>query len=181
MGETIHAIPASCHDDPRFVRLIAFAEDVLAVCETAGVEPVMDGGLALQVHLGGAPFAVRDVDFGCPEADFPRLDQGLRAAGIVCEIQPWHVLQARRDDLKVEFGAMEVWNQGLGGPYEAVRIGRFAVAMMHRDGLREQYRRGVVALAADVDDPQPEKHAACVAKLAALHAMLAPPDRHDQA
>lgn len=172
MTATVREIPASCRDDPRFVRLLAFAEDVLAACETvdSSFEPVMDGGLALQVHLGGAPFAVRDVDFGCPEADFVPLQRGLEDAGIFCEIQPWHVLQARRDDLKVEFGAMEVWNQGLAGPYETVRIGRFLVRMMHREGLREQYHRGVVATA---DDPgQADKHAANAAKLAALDAAL---------
>lgn len=168
----IREVPASCWDDRRFARLIAFAEEVLAVCEAAGapLDPVLDGGLAVQVHLGGAPFPVRDVDFGCPEADFEPLARGLRAAGIVCEIQPWHVLQARRGDLKVEFGAVEVWNQGLDGPCERVRIGRFTVRMQGRDALREQYRRGAVATADDPDDPQPEKHARIVAKLAALDA-----------
>jgi hypothetical protein len=165
-----HDIPESCWDDPRFVRLIAFAEDVLAVCEIVGLDPVMDGGLALQVHLGGgrAPFAVRDVDFGCPEADFLPLERGLREAGIFCEIQPWHVLQVRRDDLKVEFGAEETWNTGITGPYERVRIGRFVVRMMHRAGLREQYRRGVEATAGDPDPAQMTKHAANAAKLAVL-------------
>lgn len=170
METSIHGIPGSCWDDSRFARLIAFAEDVLTVCEAAGTNPVMDGGLALQVHLGGAPFSVRDVDFGCPESDFVLLENGLRMAGIFCEVQPWHVLQARRDDLKVEFGAMEVWNQGLDGPYEGVRIGRFMVRMMDRVGLREQYRRGVAATAGDPDPAQMMKHAACVAKLAALDA-----------
>ncbi|MGC4190898.1 MAG: hypothetical protein QM589_07015 [Thermomicrobiales bacterium] len=167
-GTAIHEIPDSCWDDPRFARLIAFAEDVLAACETAGVDPVMDGGLALQVHLGGVPFPVGDVDFGCPEADFAPLQRGLEAAGIFCEVRPWHVLQARRDDLKVEFGAEEVWNSGLTGPYDAVRIDRFPVRMMHREGLREQYRRGVEATAGDPDPSQVWKHAACVAKLAVL-------------
>jgi hypothetical protein len=170
MSDPVLTIPDSCWDDPRFARLIAFAEDVLAVCETVGIDPVMDGGLALQVHLGGALFSVHDVDFGCPEVDFPVLRRGLGSAGIFCEIQPWHVLQARRDDLKVEFGAEEVWNSDLTGPYDSVRIGRFTVRMMDREGLREQYRRGVIATADDPNDPQPEKHARIVAKLAALDA-----------
>ncbi|MGN6033375.1 MAG: hypothetical protein ACTHQE_17115 [Thermomicrobiales bacterium] len=173
----VHAIPASCWspDDARFGRLIAFATDVLAVCAAADdpLDPVLDGGLALQVHLGGAPFPVHDVDFGCPEADFARLAAGLQAAGIFCEVQPWHVLQARRDGLKVEFGAAEVWNRGLDGPYERVRIGGYVVRMMDLGGLREQYRRGAVATADDPDDPQPEKHARIVAKLAALDAAIA--------
>ncbi|MGC4105153.1 MAG: hypothetical protein QM753_02210 [Thermomicrobiales bacterium] len=115
VGPTIHAIPESCWvaDEPRFSHLIAFAEEVLAICVAVGVDPVLDGGLALQAHLGGAPFPVHDVDFGCPEAEFAPLERGLKAAGIFCEVQPWQVLQARREDLKVEFGATEVWNQGL--------------------------------------------------------------------
>ncbi len=77
----------------------------------------------MQAYTPDSAIAVHDIDVNCPEAEFPRLRRALDANGIACELRDWHVLQVRPDDLKVEFGAIEVWLQGIAGPYAALRIG----------------------------------------------------------
>lgn len=154
----------------RLWRLYAFAEDVLAVCDEVGVKPVMDGSLAVRAYTRDPEMTVRDVDFNCPEADFPRLHQALQAAGIFAEIQPWQVLQARRGDLKVEFGASEVWLEGITGPHETIMFGGRPVQVVNREMLRDLYRRGYEATKDDAD--QPDKHAAIAVKLRALDRFL---------
>lgn len=141
---------------------------MLEVCDALGIDPVLDGSLAVRACTQDAAITVRDIDLNCPEAEFPRLRRALKANGIACEVQPWHVLQARRDDLKVEFGATEVWMQDIAGPYETLRIADHAVRMVNRKALRELYLRGFHATAGDAS--QRAKHEEIAAKLRALDA-----------
>lgn len=76
------------------------------------------------------------------------------------------MLQGRRDDLKVEFGATEFWMHGITGPHETVTIGVHRIRMVNRKGLRELYQRGFDATKNDSE--QPEKHEATASKLKAL-------------
>ena len=162
------ALPPSTSGDERLFRLFSFADDVLEVCDALGIEPILDGSLAVHAYTRDPAISVHDIDFSCPESEFPRLRRALEANGIACEIRDWHVLQARRDDLKVEFGATEVWLQDIAGPYEALRIGERAVRMVNREALRELYQRGFDATRND--ESQRQKHAAIAVKLRALDA-----------
>jgi hypothetical protein len=155
-------------DDDRLSRLLAFADDVLTVCEVLGIDPVLDGSMAVKAFTQDPALAVRDIDLNCSEDDFPRLQRALEEAGIFCEIQDWHVLQARREGLKVEFGATEFWMQGITGPYETLQLGNRTVRMVNREALRELYLRGFDATAAITSER--EKHEKIAAKLRALDA-----------
>lgn len=161
-------IPLSSIPDERLDRLFAFADEVLEVCDEIGIEPLLDGSLAVRTHLQDAAIAVRDLDLNCSEVEFPRLQRALYEKQIFCEIQPWRVLQARRDGLKIEFSAMEFWMQGISGPYEVIMIGTHRVHIVGRDDLRELYQRGVDATRNDPEHVQ--KHMASIAKLAILDA-----------
>lgn len=156
--------------DERYCRLMAFADTVLTVCIGLGIDPLLDGSMAVRVYTEDASIIPRDIDLNCPEHDFPRFKAALDATGIFCEIQPWHVLQARRDGLKVEFGAIEHWADGLSGPDEWIRIGTHTVRMVNRASLREQYQRGLDATAADPEER--EKHERMAVRLHALDAMI---------
>jgi hypothetical protein len=155
-------------DDDRWSRLVAFADDVLTGCDALGIDPVLDGSLAVRAYTQDATVTVRDIDLNCSEVDFPRLQRALGEAGIFCEIQDWHVLQARREGLKVEFGATESWLHGISGPYEALRLGNRTVRMVNREALRELYQRGFDATAGIA--PECEKHEKIAARLQAIDA-----------
>lgn len=141
------ASPHTTSGDERLCRLYAFAGDVLTVCDALAIDPVLDGSMAVKAFTQDPTITVRDIDLNCSEDNFQRLQRALEDTGIFCEIQDWHVLQARREDLKVEFGATEFWMQGISGSYETVRIGNRAVRMVNREALRELYQRGFDATA----------------------------------
>lgn len=69
--------------------------------------------MAVRAFTQDLTITVRDIDLNCSEDEFPRLQHALEETGIFCEIQQWHVLQARRDGLKVEFSAIEFWMRGI--------------------------------------------------------------------
>ena len=135
-----------------FARLMSFAREVLVVCDQFGVTSVLDGSLAVLAYTGDPSMEIHDVDFSCPESQFPRLQQALESPGIACRVRPWHVLQARRGDLKIEFGATEHWNRGIPDRHETLKVGDVQFCLLGIDGLREQYRRGLVDTERQNDD-----------------------------
>jgi hypothetical protein len=151
-----------------FSRLTAFAKDVLTICDDIGVDPILDGSLAVFAYTRDPDLDVHDIDLNCAESEFPRLCQRLSERGIHCEIRSWHVLQARRDGLKVEFGAIEHWMPDIPVEREPVTIAGLEVRIVTRDGLREQYRRGLANTASGAADDDPGKHQAINEKLRLL-------------
>lgn len=161
-------VTASPRNREHVQRLIAFAREVLDACDQASVAPILDGSLAVFAYTQNPALEVHDVDFGCLESDFPRLQAALLGKGIACKIWPWHVLQARRDELKIEFDATEHWNRGIPDDHDAALITGIAFRMISFDGLREQYRRGAENTAENAVDSDLPKHQAIARKLRML-------------
>lgn len=154
-----------------FSRLMAFAREVLEACDEVGVEPIVSASLAVFAYTRNPALEVHDVDLSCSESHFPRLRQALEERGIDCRITSWHVLQAVRADLKIDFDATEYWMQDIPEHYERARIGDVQFWMVGVDGLRELYRRGLVDTAGKIDDNRQVKHRAIAEKLRALDAL----------
>jgi hypothetical protein len=96
-----------------FSRLLEFCKEILSVCNDLGIAPILSGSLAVFAYTRNQAIRVNDIDLACSERDFPRLSRALGERGIAYELKAWHVLQARRDDLKVEFDSLEYWMAGL--------------------------------------------------------------------
>lgn len=156
-----------------FKRLMAFVREVLAVCDEVGVKPILDSSLAVFAYTRDPTVEVHDVDLNCSESQFPRLRRALEGRGIPCRITSWHVLQARRDTLKVEFGAAEHWMRDIPERYETVKIGGIQFQAVAVDGLRELYRRGLADTAGKTDDSNQIKYQAYSEKLRLLDAIRA--------
>jgi hypothetical protein len=118
--------------------------------------------------------SVNDIDLACSELAFPKLCRALEAKGIACELKEWHVLQARRDDLKVEFDSIEYWMEGLTQEGHTLIVGGCQFQVVSLNTLRELYRRGLEDTAGQGDHEDRAKHAAIAEKHAAL---CAPPVR----
>jgi 8-oxo-dGTP pyrophosphatase MutT (NUDIX family) len=140
-----------------FNQLLAFADDVLAICQQIDVSPVLNGSLAVLAYTQQVDVVVDDIDLACSEIEFPQLAAALAQQGIDCELKPWHVLQARRGGLKVEFDATEHWLGGLSGRYRSLDTGRCVVKVVELDDLRELYGRGMRDLEGRVDDTSQAK------------------------
>ncbi len=136
----VRAVPRNA---AHFRDLMAFTRDVLDVCHEVGVLPILSSSLAVFAYTQNPQMDVHDVDLSCSEREFPRVQTALLQRGIDCQVTGWHVLQARRGRLKVEFDAFEFWMHGIDEPREAARIAGIDFQMVSLGDLRELYRRGL--------------------------------------
>ena len=151
-----------------FARLLEFCKEIIGICNDLGITPVLNGSLAVFGYTRDQTMRVNDIDLACSEREFPRLSRALAARGIACELKEWHVLQARKDDLKVEFDSMEYWMADLPEDYDTLVIGGCAFKVVGLASLRELYRRGLEETAGLRDEADRAKHSAIAEKYEAL-------------
>jgi len=130
--------------------------------------PVLNGSLAVFGYTQNQGMKINDIDLACSELEFPRLGRALDAKGIASELKDWHVLQARRDDLKVEFDSIEYWMTDLPEDYDTLMIEGYAFKVVGLFSLRELYRRGLEATASQSDEVNRAKYLAIAEKYEAL-------------
>ena len=149
-------------------RLLAFYQDILPICHDLHTAPLLTGSLAVFAYTRNPSMSVNDIDLACSAVAFPRLGGALAARGIASEEKEWHVLQVRRDGLKVEFDALEHWFAGVPTGTDTLIIGQCAFNLINLSSLRELYRRGLAAVARQGDAASRAKHANIAAKYALL-------------
>lgn len=151
-----------------FSRLLAFGQEVVGICNDLDISPLLTGSLAVFGYTRNQMMNVNDIDLACSEVEFPRLSRVLPAQGIAYEVRAWHVLQAGKDGLKVEFDAMEHWMADVPTDCETLTIDGYAFNVVSLSSLRELYRRGLEALARQSDEVSQVKYAAIAEKYALL-------------
>jgi hypothetical protein len=151
-----------------FSRLLAFCQEILAICSDQGITPVLSGSLAVFGYTQDRAIEIHDIDLACSEVQFPRLSRALDARGITHAVREWHVLQAFKADLKVEFDAMEYWLADLTEDFETLMIDGTLIQVVGLSDLRELYRRGLEATSSGIDEAVRAKHPAIAAKYEAL-------------
>lgn len=162
---------AAPRNHEHFHKLMAFLGEVLAVCNEIEIRPLLTSSLAVLAYTQDPAMEVHDVDLSCAEADFPRLRRTLEEHGISCRITDWHVLQARRADLKIDFDSTEYWMHDISEPYDCLKIGDSHLSMVSLEDLQELYRRGLAGTAGKSDANNRTKHEAFKAKLCILDAI----------
>lgn len=151
-----------------FSRLLEFCKEVVAICNDLEIAPVLNGSLAVFGYTQGEALRVNDIDLACSELEFPRLSRALHAQGIAYALKEWHVLQARQDDLKVEFDSIEYWMADLPEDYDTLVIDGYMFQVVSLSSLKELYRRGLEATANESAEVQQAKHLAIAKKHEAL-------------
>ncbi len=151
-----------------FSKLLAFYQEVIAVCHELDIIPLLTGSLAVFGYTQDQAISVNDIDLACSEVEFPRLSRALASKGIAHEVKAWHVLQARRDGLKVEFDSIEHWMADVPIDCDSLTIDGYTFNVVNLASLRELYRRGLEAVARQNDAVNRAKHAAMVEKYALL-------------
>lgn len=159
---------------------MSFAKEVLAVCDEIGLTPILDGSLAVFAYTLDANMEIHDVDLNCSETYFPRLQHALLKRGIDSKVTDWHVLQVRRNDLKVEFGATEHWMHGIADTHANLKIMDVKFVMVSLDGLRELYLRGLTYTAETSDGANQVKHREYKEKLRSIDWLQHPPSGNAQ-
>jgi hypothetical protein len=147
-----------------FARLLEFCKEIIGICNNLGITPILNGSLAAFGYTRNLAMRVNDIDLACSEREFPRLSRALAARGIAYELKEWHVLQARKDDLKVEFDSMEYWMADLPEDYDTLVIDGLTLKVVGLSSLRELYRRGLEATAKQSDEVGRAKYLAIAEK-----------------
>ena len=166
---TIDGLPKN---KDHFVRLIRFLEQVLLICARLGIDPVVNGSLAVFAYTRNHNLDVNDIDLAISEADFERLRLALEADGIRCRLREWHVLQVESDDLKIDFDSIEYWHKDLPIERSTLRLETATVSVVSLLAAKTLYQRGLEATARRLEDGNNRrKHASYQAKNAALHSV----------
>lgn len=98
---------------------------------------------------------VNDIDLSHPEKDYPKIEFALNEAGLNAKIQDWHVLQVRKDDLKVEFGDTDFWYPGVPIVHQDyLEVGDHKLKILELDSLISFYEIGLKNLNLDKDKKQ---------------------------
>ncbi len=127
----------------KFVKLIDFFKKVLDICVPIGIDPIIDGSLAVFAYTGNHDIEVNDVDTSIHENDFPKIMKALDEKGMSYELKEWHVLQVKKDDLKVELGSLEYWLKEIPVQTETLIIDSYKVAMLTKDNLKKFYEQAM--------------------------------------
>jgi hypothetical protein len=148
--------------------LLAFTREILEVCRGLEIEPVASGSLVVWLYTYDETLDVNDIDLSCSESDFECLAGALSGRGITVALTDWHVLQARRGELKVEFDSQEYWMRDLSQETVAAQIGELSLRVVSRDALIELYRRGAEAVGQTEGEGAAERQRSMREKLALL-------------
>ncbi len=154
-----------------FSRLLAFYQDIIPVCHDLHITPLLTGSLAVFGYTRNPMMRVNDIDLACSESVFPRLSCALAAQGMESEVKAWHVLQVRKDDLKVEFDSIEYWFAGVPADYDTLIIDEYVFNVVGLSSLQELYRRGLAEVARQRDPVSRAKYAAIAEKYALICAV----------
>ncbi len=147
-------------------KLLGFCREILAVCSDLDLVPVLSGSLAVFAYTRAQGASVNDIDLACSEHQFARLGRALESKGIAHKVREWHVLQAHRGDLKVDFDSIEYWMADLPHDHGTLVVDRTTFTVVSLSNLRELYRRGLEATAGD--EVNVAKHQAIASKYEAL-------------
>jgi len=159
------------HNSEHFSRLLAFYRDIVPVCHDLHITPLLSGSLAVFAYTRNQMMRVNDLDLACSESAFPRLGDALAAQGMAFEVKAWHVLQVRRDGVKVEFDSIEYWFAGVPTDSDTLIIDECAFNVVGLSSLRELYRCGLGGGARRRDAASRAKYAAIAEKYALLRAV----------
>ena len=154
-----------------FLQLLAFYQEMIPVCHDLHITPLLTGSLAVFAYTRNPTIRVNDIDLACSESAFPRLSCALAAQDMWSEMKAWHVLQVRKDDLKIEFDSIEHWLAGVPTDYDTLIIGECVFNVVCLSSLQELYRRGLEEIARQRDAVSRAKYAAIAEKYALLCAV----------
>lgn len=105
-----------------FMRLIPFAQKIIAICREAGIRPVIYGSYAHFYHTRDEKMKVNDIDLWIPENKYPALLHLLTTSKIKYHYVPeWHTLIIKNGKLRVEVDSIDFWYRDLKKkPFEKV-------------------------------------------------------------
>ncbi|MBD3329751.1 hypothetical protein GF357_04635 [Candidatus Dojkabacteria bacterium] len=132
-----------------FLELMEFFEDVLGICKTLKITPIVEASLAVFAYTSEPTLKVNDVDMLIPEDTFTTVVGLLKERGFDFEIKEYHVLRVHKGDMKIEFDSIDYWPKQWNisirniDSYPILSIGSIAVHILDLESLIKTYESGL--------------------------------------
>lgn len=152
-----------------FARLLVFFKEILDICNDLNISPILVGSLAVLAYTKDPTIDVNDVDLAIPQSEYVRITKILEEKCIEYKIRNYHVLQAKRGDLKVELDSIEYWFKDISLECEILQISEYQVQMLNLASLTIFYERAAEDRLKKSADP---KERAKYEALKAKHTLL---------
>jgi hypothetical protein len=132
-----------------YIRLMKFGREVLDICKSRGITPVVWGSLAYFGYTKDKNAVVHDIDFLVPKDSIKKImEKGLKHKFI----PEWNLLQIFKDDLKIEFDPIEEYYTGKEN-FEEFEFDGLVVKVVRLKDLIQMYKK-----ASEVSKDKPEQH-----------------------
>ncbi|MDD3647416.1 MAG: hypothetical protein PHS44_02850 [Candidatus Dojkabacteria bacterium] len=135
-------------------QLIKFLSEILNICKSVNVAPILDSSLAVFLYTKDRTIKVNDIDLNCPGRYFPKILKALRKSGIKSKIKN-HTIRCTKGNLKIEFGDPDYWYPEV--PIESdeiLEIDNHKIRVLKLDSLILFYRIGALDLKKQLPEKQ---------------------------
>jgi len=129
-----------------FLRLIRFGKEIIVLCHSLGVRPILYGSMAYFLHTGDGGMNVNDLDILVPIRKIDIIAGALKRRGIRHKVFPQHdSITVTRGDLRIELDAMEttykdtVWRRRLPKDFVDLSIDDVKLRMIGLKGMKRVY------------------------------------------
>jgi len=156
---TIRVCPAN---KAHFIRLKAFGNEMLAICDGLGITPVAWGGLVFFGYTKDRNAIIHDVDLLVPNKSIKKVMAVLRKRKIRYHYyhcthhnKRWHALVVSKGDAQVDLDPIEDYYKGPRSfrKFKTFDFGGFRVKVVGKGSLIKAYRR-----ASEVSKDKPGQH-----------------------
>jgi len=125
----------------QFIRLVEFCKIIYDLCKKLSITPVLYGGLAVFGYTKNRKMTVNDIDFLIPQKWFKKLKRILVKQKIKhTYVAKWHIMQVLKEDLIIEFDALEYWQKDLPRYFQSMNIHGLILKTVNLKALTQIYK-----------------------------------------
>lgn len=131
-------------NNEKFKEVLAFGKQILEICTTLNVQPIVYGSLAYFAHTQDESLPVNDIDFLVPEEFFDDLMKELDGLeGVRYEKMPYHSIECFKGDIEMDLDSIEHFLAPR--PRDAVdfKIEGLTFSVVNKDTLADIYQEAL--------------------------------------
>ena len=127
-----------------FKKLLRFAKQILGICKSLKLTPIVYGGLAYLYYTKDESFPVRDLDFLVSESTFTDLIKLLdKQKNLTHKKMPYHSIEVFSDDLEIDLDSMEHFLGSRSKDIHKVQIERIELSILNIEALIDIYEKAL--------------------------------------
>lgn len=137
----------------KFIKLKKFAQEILQICESLKITPILWGGLAYFGYTKNKKYVIDDVDLLVPEDSIKKIIAVLKNKKIKYKfLSKWKSLIISKGNLRIEIDTIEMY-QKTANKFNTFDFDGFITKVVSLDNLIKSYR-----IASEISRDKPEQH-----------------------